>query len=291
MNNDNMNNDKMLPRVNALEATTNVLKAYRELFNGNLLKALYYIDKALELEPDFRLALFLKGLILTAKGELNEAIKIYEELAYFGTKNPIVWTFLGQLYGISGKCEDALKCYDKALGIENRFPCAFLLKTICLEFLGEYEELLKTYDEILSYAPKFVPMWVKKAEVLRKLGRYEEALLCLNRALELKPYDKNALYLKGVLLKRMGKPKEAVECFKKLIDELNVKWIDAIRHAVSLMLALGDLKDAERYINMGLEMREDDVYFIYYKGELYERLGELDKAIECYNRVLNLFPH
>ncbi|ACV24648.1 hypothetical protein [Methanocaldococcus fervens] len=49
-------------RINTLEAVINVLKAYEELFNGNLIKALYYIDKSLELEPDFHLALFLKGL-------------------------------------------------------------------------------------------------------------------------------------------------------------------------------------------------------------------------------------
>lgn len=134
-------------------------------------------------------------------------------------------------------------------------------------------------------------MWVKKAEILRKLGRYEDALLCLNRALELKPHDKNALYLKGVLLKRMGKFREALECFKKLIDELNVKWIDAIRHAVSLMLALDDLKDAERYINIGLEIRKDDVALWYFKGELYERLGKLDEALKCYEKVIELQPH
>jgi tetratricopeptide (TPR) repeat protein len=282
---------KVTPRVDALEATTNVLKAYRELFEGNLLKALYYIDKALELEPDFCLALFLRGLILTAKGEIREAIESFENLMCGESKNPISWIFLGQLYGMSGNCEDALKCYNKALGIENRFPSAFLLKTICLEFLGEYDELLKTYDDILAHTKNFVPMWVKKAEILSKLGRYEEALLCLDKALNLKPHDKNALYLKGVLLKRMGKVKEALRCFKKLIDELNVRWIDAIRHAVSLCLIVGEFKDTERYIDMGLKIREDDVALWYFKGELFERLGKLDEALKCYEKVIELQPH
>ncbi|ACV24649.1 tetratricopeptide repeat protein [Methanocaldococcus fervens] len=189
-----------------------------------------------------------------------------------------------------GNCEEALKCYDKALGIENKFLSAFLLKTTCLESLGKYDELLKTYDEMLSHVPELAPIWVEKAEILRKLGKYEEALFCVNKALELKPDSKNALYIKGVLLKRLGKYKEALECFKKLIDELNTKWLDAIKHAIYLSLTLDNLKDAERYINMGLKIREDDVILWYFKGRLYEYLGKLDEALKCYNKVIELQP-
>ncbi|CAB3290096.1 Tetratricopeptide TPR_2 repeat protein [Methanocaldococcus lauensis] len=282
---------KEFPRVRALEATTYLLKCYRELFEGDLLKALYYIDRALELEPDFRLALFLKGLILNAIGEINKAIDTFEKLVNYGSKNPIVWVFLGQSYGLLGRCDKAFSCYKNALGTENKFLAAFLLKLICTEFLGDYEEALKSCDELLTYAPRFVPIWVKKADILRKLGKYDDALLCLKKALELKPNDKNALYLMGVLLKRMGKFKESLECFKKLIDELGVRLLDAIRHAVSVALIVGDLETAERYIKMGLDIREDDVYLWYYKGELYERLGKSDEALKYYKKALSLYPY
>jgi tetratricopeptide (TPR) repeat protein len=89
----------------------------------------------------------------------------------------------------------------------------------------------------------------------------------------------------------MGKFNEALECFKKLIDELNVKWIDAIRHAVSLMMMLDELGDAEKYINMGLKIRNDDVFLWYFKGELYERLGKLEEALKCYDKVIELQPN
>jgi len=90
----------------------------------------------------------------------------------------------------------------------------------------------------------------------------------------------------------MGRFKEAIECFKKLIDELNVRWIDAIRHAVSLMLLIDDnLKDVERYINMGLKIKEDDVALWYYKGELYQKLDKLEEALKCYDRVIELQPN
>lgn len=121
-------NRKRTPRVDTLEAVANVLRAYRELFEGNLIKALYYVDKALELEPDFYLALFLKGLALSAKGEIKEAITTFEELLSYESKNPITWVFVGQLYGMSGNCDEALKCYNKALGIENRFYQHFYSK-------------------------------------------------------------------------------------------------------------------------------------------------------------------
>ena len=42
---------------------------------------------------------------------------------------------------------------------------------------------------------------------------------------------------------------------------------------------------------MGLKIREDDVFLWYYKGELYERLGKLEEALKCYDKVIELQPH
>ena len=79
--------------------------------------------------------------------------------------------------------------------------------------------------------------------------------------------------------------------FKKLIDELNVRRIDIMRNAAMVSLMINDLESAERYIKYGLEIRDDDVFLWYYKGELYERLEELEEALKCYERVLELHPN
>ena len=94
-----------------------------------------------------------------------------------------------------------------------------------------------------------------------------------------------------MLLLAKGMFKEAAECFKKLIDELNVRRIDIMRHAAMVSLMINDLESAERYIKYGLEIRDDDVFLWYYKGELYERLGKLEDAIKCYEKVLELDPN
>ncbi|WP_456472399.1 tetratricopeptide repeat protein [Methanocaldococcus sp.] len=282
--------DRQTKRVQVLEAVTYALKAYRELFEGNLVNALYYCDKSLELEPDFNIPLFLKGLILFSIGKCDEAIKTFESLIKKGSENPITWMFLGQLYAISGSCPNALKCYENALGIENKFIPAKFLKLLCLESLGKYDLLLEEYNNILIIAPKLKILWVKKADILRKLGRYDEAIYCLDKALQYDKYDINALYLKGVILKRMNKFEEAYNVFKILIDELNVKWVDALRHMASICLTIGKFDEAIKYSKEGLKIMPKDATFLYYIGKAYERLKEYDKAVEYLNKCIKEKP-
>ncbi|ADG13791.1 Tetratricopeptide TPR_2 repeat protein [Methanocaldococcus infernus ME] len=278
------------PRVKVLEAVSYALRAYRAMFEGNLYKALYYCDESLRLQSDFLIPLFLKGLILTSLGKVDEAIEVFNTLVRLGDKNPITYLFLGQLYGIKGSCSDALKNYKKALNIEDNFPSAQFLKLLCLESLGKYEELLEEYDKVLRVAPNLKILYVKKADILRKLGKYYEALECINKALEKDPNDINALYLKGVLLKRMNKFEEAYQVFKKLIDELNVKWLDALRHLASICLTIGEFKEAIKYAEEGLKIAGEDPTFLYYIGKAYERLKEYERAKEYLNRCIEKKP-
>ncbi|WP_423793247.1 tetratricopeptide repeat protein [Methanocaldococcus indicus] len=281
---------KKYPRISSLEATTYVLRAYRMLYEGKLLEALYYINEALELEEDFKLALFLKGLILQALGEIEKAKECFELLCK-ESKNPIDWMFLGQCYAMSGDCSSALKCYDKSLEVSSNFLSGYILKILCLENLGEYEKVLDEIDKLLVKASNSVPLYLKKAEILKRMGKYEDALDTVNRGLKIYPYHKSLLFLKGLLLFRLGHFKESAETFKTLIDKLGAYWLETLKYGAEVMTIIGDYETAEKYIDRALKIRDDDIELLYQKGIILMYKNELEEALKYFKKILKLDPN
>ena len=67
-----------------------------------------------------------------------------------------------------------------------------------------------------------------------------------------------------------GKCDETLKYYEKLINNLNVTWIEVIRYqrAIYLSLLFDKLDKAGEYIEMGLKLRPDDASLWYFKGRL-----------------------
>ncbi|NPA62713.1 MAG: tetratricopeptide repeat protein [Methanococci archaeon] len=282
--------ERDLRETDVLASLTYLLKSYECRDRGDLLESLYCIDMALEINPKFKFAKFLKAISLAILGEVGKAIEYLKEITS-NSNDPIAYALLGQLYEIMGNLDEALKCYEKSLNIEEKFATAFFFKALCLCFSGRYEELIKCCDRLISLSPNFIPAYLFKAHMLGKLGKYEEALVCLDKVLEINENDRNAIYLKALLLKRVGKLNEALKYYEKLIDELNVRWLGVIRDAIYLCFLFNKLEKAKKYIEMGLELRPNDPSLWYFKGRLYEKQGDLEKALKYYDKAIELMPH
>ncbi|ENN96338.1 hypothetical protein J422_02619 [Methanocaldococcus villosus KIN24-T80] len=280
-----------MPQIKELDSILNILYAWRNLSEGNSLEALYYINKALETNPDNTIALFLKGIILLGMGDVEGSKETLEKLVKLSPKNYMALSLLSLVNSLLGDFKKSIELNEEALSIESQFLMGWLLKIINLDYLYDYDELLKIYKKFSKKCPKFSIIDIKSADILRKYGRYHEALEFLDKALSLNPENIGAIYLKGVILKRLGRYEEALECFKKLIDEMNIRWLDAIRHAASTCLVLDKLDDAERYVNMGLKIKNRDISLWYFKALIHEYRGNLDEALKCFQKVVNIYPN
>ncbi len=279
-----------LPRVDTLESVALLLRAYKKIFNGEMLDALYYINKAIELEPNFNLPYFIKGIILMCLGDVKKASEIFEMLIKKGSKNPLDWIYLGECYTAIGNCEEAIKCYKNASSESEKLISSAILEILCLESLGEYETSLEIIDKVLSQYPKMLSFWIKKVEILLHLGEYEKALLTIDEALKLNPEHKLALFYKALILSRLGRLKESLEIFKKLIDKYNIKWLEALRHAARVAIYLGEYETAEKYLKKGLEIRDDDTELLFNLGVVLAEKGKSEEAIKYFEKVLSLHP-
>jgi type IV pilus biogenesis/stability protein PilW len=74
---------------------------------GDYDKARRYLDKALELKPDFVIAQLNLGRTFLATGRLHQALNLFEKIASESPNNPLVLLELGKTYRLLGDYDNA----------------------------------------------------------------------------------------------------------------------------------------------------------------------------------------
>jgi uncharacterized repeat protein (TIGR01451 family) len=132
------------------------------------------------------------------------------------------------------------------------------------------EEQISHYDRLLEVDPTLERAWLKKAELLVELGRYDEAIECYDRASELNPEMEEQYKLEVLNVLRS---KEDVPLVPEAREEISVEDADAIERAIRHY-------DALLKLDSSLKMAWQT------KGELLEKLGRQDEAVECYGKAI-----
>ncbi len=161
--------------------------------------------------------------------------------------------------------DEAVVLYDKMLEMEPDNYQVWLDKALALHKLDDAKEEIKCWDEVLRTS-EHLDMLVRatKALALHKLGRSEEGLGLLDVVMmEGNKKDKiYALPKKAFVLYEMGRAEESLGC----LDEL-------------LQL---DPDSQLAYFNKGVIFAD--------RYDINRERGSLQKAIECYDRVIKINP-
>ena len=82
-------------------------------------EALTRFERALDIDPENKEALYGKGLAFIALGKATEAASIFDKIIQIDPKNYQAYKASGLALEASGKYPEALKVYEKALEINS----------------------------------------------------------------------------------------------------------------------------------------------------------------------------
>jgi len=201
---------------------------------GDSTAALENLDRCLELDEGYRLALLIKGRMLDAAGKYEEALPLLERALAENETNPDMLTELGVClihlgrleraievlvkannledsgwetaynlgiaYQLSGEIEKAVRAYREAAEINGASLKLFNNLGICLFSLERYEESRKAYEKALALDSSYAEAWNNLAGTLAALGRTKEAEAHYCKALELDTLYADACVNYGILL-------------------------------------------------------------------------------------------
>ncbi|MFX0012808.1 MAG: tetratricopeptide repeat protein, partial [Candidatus Hermodarchaeota archaeon] len=158
---------------------------------NRLEEAIQSFDKALKLDPNYKLAWYYKALTLNQLGRFEEAVHFYNKALVLDPNYKDAWNSKGISLARSGRHKEALQAYENAIEIDPNYKDAWNNKGIELERLGKLEEALQAYDRIIKLDPYFILAWKNKELALKQAGRNEEAQKVHNQAIKLGVYDQN----------------------------------------------------------------------------------------------------
>ncbi len=290
--------EKALPHLKRLHALfkkdNSIIRelARASLEAGNYSEALGYYDKLLETaEPDSFTAAECaqRGAALFYLDRAEESRKALLECIERFPDNAEAYCFLGQIEAAGGlPSEKALDYLNRSIAIDSSYVEAWYQ-------LGRYYLQQKVYTkarDLFQTAVAINPFHSKSHSRLGMVYYYldypELAKKSYRTALALNPYDFNTHYNLGELLYSMvGDTVEALKEFKTAFN-LNPNLSEAAYKIGLICMGNNMKKEAIGYFEQALISSPADVRILLQCAVAYEMIGDNEKAVELYQRILNV---
>lgn len=263
------------------------------------------------------------GLAYTQAGRREDAIRVYERMRKLlgaGSTRPdtmIINTLMDER-----KYEEAAK---RARDAADRFPKEQdfrLLEAQALGNLGRVDEALKLLDGQLTNTIDDLGVLSIKALVLSDAERYQEAETVLKEALRRDPRNNGLLIQLSIVQEKLKRPSDAEATLRAILErdpdnpvalnnlgyylaergERLPEALDLTKRAVTIepnngsyldslgwvYFQMGQLGEAQRYLEQALENQPNDATIHDHMGDLYLRQGRRDQARRSFERALSL---
>jgi tetratricopeptide (TPR) repeat protein len=244
-------------------------------------------------------ALVNKGVALSKKGDLAEAVKAYEYVvSRFGNAEELelkkqvamALSSKGFTFGKQGKHDEAVKAFEEVvsrfghaeeLELKKRVAKALVNKGVALSKKGDIAEAVKAYEYVVA-----------------RFGNAEE--------LELKELVAMALGSKGVTFGKQGKHDEAVKALEEVVSRFGNAEEQELKERVAEALAIKSftfykqgkhdetVKALEEVVSRfgnaeELELKERVAEALVNKGATFGEQGKHDEAVKAFEEVVSRF--
>lgn len=222
-----------------------------------------------------------------ADGEFETALVILTDFLEKGA-NPEAFKLRGDCLQKLGDTAMALNDYDKARVYGYHEDDLYLNRGICKSTAGQFDGAkldLIAYIEKQQEDPRGY-YWMAAVEYLNADNK--ACMRYVDMAIALDSTYSDAYYLKGANLADMGKKLQAMDYFQASY-ELNPKQYRAKLNVAIMLIDMGQFENALELLS---ELRLENVDFIheilYYRGEVFYLLHDLDGACMEWNEAANL---
>lgn len=264
--------------------------AFASLEAGRYGQALEFYDRLLELSGPESISASQcarRGIALFYLNRVDESSAALHGCMDRFPANAETYCFLGQIEAYRNlPSEKAVDYFNRSIALDSTYTEAWYQ-------LARYYMIQKVYPkarELLLKAVTINPFHSKSHSRLGMVYYYldypELAKKSYQTSLVLNPHDFNTCYNFGELLYGvLGDTVEALKYYKRAYT-LNPKLYEASFKIGLICMGNRMFKEAVKYFEEALLVAPDEVRILLQCAVAWERLGRVDKAMECYRRVL-----
>ncbi len=188
-----------------------------------------------------------------------------------------------------GDFQKAIICYNKALEIEDNNEYIYNNKAIALLNSGDVEGALNASNEALKINSNSPVILYWRGFILEVLMKFDEALEVYNKLIKIDSENPEVWNSRGILLTDMGKPEEAIKSFNKAVELcLDDSEIDAntLNRMGNTYVDLGNLDKALECYNAAIGIEKNNIDCLLNKGLVLMELGKFEEAVNNFDKIL-----
>ena len=218
--------------------------------------------------------------------EKHEQVTMSDNLG----KDYLYWYRRGFSYNAQKQYDKALTSLDKSLAIKNDYLSTYLERGFAYTKLKRNDEAIASYEKAIDLKPNDHIAYNGIAEVYRdNIKDCSKATEWYNKTLRVKPNERKANFGIGYCLNATGNYAEAKTYLKAAIaseDDYTAAYID-LGYSEYM---LNNYAEALVQLNKALELNENSINALYYKGLVYIAKKDKQTATAVYERLNNVSP-
>ncbi len=258
---------------------------------GDLEEATEAFDLAVEAAPNDIVILNERGLFRTDLGQYDEALADLDAAISVDPDDGRTWSNRSRVLYAMGDFEGALNDAEQAVALEPDSPHARVNRAVAWKSLGELDRAVADLDRAIELAPEMNVAWVNRAMIKQMMKRYDEARADYDHVIARAPRHAEAWRGRSAL-RRLSLDIEGALADAKMAIELQPRDANSWHVLAWAKFDGGDWKGAAEDATRCLELdgTKAVAHARFCRARAREALGEIDGAIEDYERFCELLP-
>ncbi|MBN2753912.1 MAG: tetratricopeptide repeat protein [Candidatus Goldbacteria bacterium] len=252
-------------------------------------KAVEYLNKAIETDPDYLKAYDSLAKAHEIKGNTSAALAAYENYLELNPKDTDIMTLMAEVHYRANDTDKALKVYDGILKIHPENADALYSKGVIYSGQKQYKEAVKCFLKVESLREDSIINKYQLAIAYENLKDYGKALEKLDQITRLDPKYVNAYYHIGYIYGEQKKLPQAIEMFEKLLESNK----DNEEFYLLLGASYADNKQYQQAVDTyldGIKVFADSEKLNFNLGYVYDRMKDYNNALIIFERIMKINP-
>lgn len=184
--------------VQKIKAEFFLQRARTGIFTKNYKNAEQYLEKAIELYPDYYDAWLTRAEMFATTGDDNNAIAAYNKTIELDSTKPNLYYGIAMIYIKGNKKADALKLLDKAIHMNPKYVEALMARAAIYKEEKRYLEGIVEYNRVVKADITHYQAYKERGLLKMMVKDYNEAADDFTRFLIFEPNEASAYYNRGL---------------------------------------------------------------------------------------------
>lgn len=154
---------------------------------------------------------------------------------------------------------------------------------------GQLDEAQRTYEAVLSKEPTHFDALQLLATTHAQLGRHQQAMALFEKALMIDQNNPTVFSNMGLSQRALEQSADAFDSFQKALTIDDGHFL-ALCNLTEMLIEQERYDEALPVCQVGAARHQSHAIFLYREGQAQEGLGQFQKALQCYEKTVQIDP-